>query len=111
MDNNKVLEGIEVLQSCVRACEDCSKKNQGKKGMELSVDLCLATIDACKNLIDASKNPGDNLLELVKKCEKACISCAVECGKHFNMQHCKDCAYNCRECAAACRSMQPLANY
>ncbi len=45
MANKEIESCIAACQTCADACETCSTENEGKAGMEHSVELCIACKD------------------------------------------------------------------
>ncbi len=108
MENKKNQTCIDACKKCADACGTWSTKNKGKAGMEQSVKLSIACVDACNALVAASKTHA-NLDALAKKCQDACNACATECSKHSDMEHGKSCVDACRKCASECKAMLTVA--
>jgi hypothetical protein len=84
-------DDVKMLARCIRLDRDCAK-------------ICHLTAS-----LAASHSPFAT--KMVKLCEEVCTSCAEECEKHDDMDHCSDCAGACRACAEACRNYVEEVSY
>ena len=82
---------IQQLLACATACENCGASCLNEQDVtpmahciELDRDCAEACFFAAKLLIRDSKYSHDFLAF----CEKICLHCAEECGKHEH-EHCK----------------------
>lgn len=107
---SKVL--LEALTRCATACERCiagSKQANEPHRFSSSIALGRASVDICillHSYLVESHHPEIAALskDLALTCARVCETCAMECGKHPNMQDCVACELACRNCAEECRS-------
>jgi hypothetical protein len=58
--------------------------------------------EICRLTAQILERNSENGELLLKICSDVCEICAVECEKHPEAMHCKECADVCRRCAEMC---------
>ena len=110
MTTVEITSVLDSLTGCVTACEHCAAHCRDRG--EHRTASCLTTSKACADIcilmhtyIASSHHAEIALLskQLSEVCARVCETCALECGKHPDMQACITCEAACRECAAQCR--------
>lgn len=106
MDHIK--ECIEACYACSAACEKCATQCLFEHDVTKMVK-CILLDRECSAICLATAKilsvGADHFQMLCRACEDLCNACAQECGKHADMQHCKQCAEACRHCADMCRKI------
>jgi len=108
-----------MLKSCIDACVACAVECQHcateclKENDIKSLSLCISLNRECAVTCMASAQlmamNGDNATLLCQACMAICNSCAAECERNNELDHCRRCAEVCRNCAQECREMIEVA--
>lgn len=99
---------IEHLNRCAIECSHCTiacLEEKDVKSMERCIKLNIDCAEVCRvtaSLLTRGSELSEKMLEV---CAEICNTCAEECGKHSQMEHCKRCADECRQCAEECSAL------
>jgi Domain of Unknown Function (DUF326) len=110
----------DILGDCIQACQDCvivctrcaaactekSDVENLSRCIQLNLE-CAAMCNAAVQLMSLNGTSSDSLCML---CADICRRCAEECGKHDDMNHCRESAERCRVCSILCSQMSMEVN-
>lgn len=107
-DDSAVKDTIDAAVECALACRRCAAACLEEKNIDMLRE-CIRLDRDCAWICDLTTSYllGNSAFEAqaCQLCAEICDACAMECGKHSDMQHCVECAQACRECADACRTL------
>jgi hypothetical protein len=110
---NNLESCIRACFACAQACEHCATECLKENDVKM-LSLCISLDRECALICRATGGlmsiDGDNAHILCEVCEKMCNSCADECDRNSEMEHCKRCAQECRRCAQECSRMLQMAS-
>lgn len=110
--NDALIRCIEECFDCAQTCTVCADACLAEEMVDalrqcIRLNLDCADICAAAGTI-ASRRTGSNepiIQSVLRACEEACRTCAVECERHADMhEHCRICAQACRRCESACQA-------
>ena len=102
---NKFAGPIATLAECAAACNRCSVICiEGKDVHKMTTCIRLQTDCAqiCELAADFLSRNSVHAEHMVRLCAEICSTCAKECAKHSNKEHCKICEELCKQCADMC---------
>lgn len=96
---------ISALNECAIFCNNCTNGCIESEMME-SMKECIRATLVCSELCSSTSKilsvSYSDVGDLIKYCQRTCMYCASECGKHEE-DYCQACAQACRKCADACK--------
>ena len=107
--DKKTMELINILDDCVRTCNNCATKDLVEPDfpkMARCIRLDLDCSDVCSLTSHYLSRGSEFANSMLVQCALICDVCAEECEKHPDMPHCVECAKICRNCAEECRNFR-----
>lgn len=96
---------IDELYFCAAQCGRCYNACRLEKDQE-AFTRCMMLDEDCEEICRLTaqflERNSESAELLLKVCSEICETCAIECEKHPNVAHCKECADACRKCAEMC---------
>lgn len=113
VDREALVRCIEECYACAEACTSCADACLSEKDMVFELRKCirlnLDCADICETtgrvLIRQTEYDAPLTKSQLQACREACATCAEECERHGNMEHCTICAEACRRCQEACDAL------
>ena len=110
--NPATQNAVEILVACARECRLCAQACQDEDeaaALETCIRLNQDCADICALGADLLRRHSVFHARLCGLCAEACEACAEECGRHPELDHCRECAEMCRRCEETCRNMAMAA--
>ncbi len=112
-DRRMLATTVDALIDCSEACTACADACLSEDDMLLELAKCIRTNLDCADICGTtarvlSRHTGYDANishSLLQACAMACKSCADECERHTDMEHCRLCAEACRRCEQACDNL------
>jgi hypothetical protein len=98
--------GIELLYTCADACDSCASVCLAGEDMTKTarcVRLDIECANLCRTTASLLSSDSAFARRLCGLCADVCDTCAIECARHREMEHCVRCADTCKACATECR--------
>lgn len=112
IDAEAYAETLHALTQCESSCTICADACLSEVHVQMlskCIELNLTCADSCHAaahvLARIGFQDGGVVRAHLEACRAACVSCAEECERHGEMQHCRLCAEACRSCERACTEM------
>jgi hypothetical protein len=113
VDRDVLARCIEECFVCAQTCTSCADACLSEKDMIIELRKCirlnLDCADTCEAtgrvLIRQTEYDAPLTKALLQACREACATCAEECERHGDMDHCTICAQACRRCQEACDAL------
>jgi hypothetical protein len=106
--NQENQDAIRILIECARECRSCAQACQDEDEAA-SLVACIAVNQDCADICalgaDLLRRHSVFHARLIQLCAEACETCAEECARHSDMEHCRECEEVCHRCAEACRNL------
>ena len=104
---------IEECFACALACTSCADACLSEKDAVAELRKCIRLNLDCADICEATGRVLTRQTEYdapltraqLEACREACATCAEECERHPNMEHCTICAQACRRCHEACDAL------
>ena len=100
-------ELITILNECATHCTYCTDECLDESNLSEMND-CIRTNLVCAEICTALSKiltlSYTDVGDLIKYCQRVCMTCATECRKHSH-EHCQQCADICEKCSTACKEV------
>jgi hypothetical protein len=113
VDRDVLARCIDECFTCAETCTSCADACLSEKDMVVELRKCirlnLDCADICETmgrvLIRQTEYDAPLTKAQLQACREACATCAEECERHGEMEHCRICAEACRRCQEACDAL------
>lgn len=105
----------QKLQSCIAACSACAIECKSclneclneydVKALTRCIRLNQDCAAMCMLAVESMASGSEFAKPICSLSADICYTCALECEKHSQMNHCKKCAEVCRKCSIECSKM------
>lgn len=103
---------VDAIEKCASECRKCAADCLEEEGIA-GLRECIRLNRDCAWICDMSAaymlGNSPFQIQACQLCAEVSEACAIECEKHTDMEHCRECAEACRRCVEACRAMAGIA--
>lgn len=112
VDKRALASAIDACMECSQACTACADACLSED-MVAELKKCIRTNLDCADICEITARMLSRHTEYdanmtraqLQACIQACTSCADECSKHSQHEHCNVCAQASRRCQQACENL------